>query len=360
MICENKIGGQFDSLAQRVVYAYMVSYSMFKPVHDCEVSEEAQKQMHSFLSEALCNIYNNPTLIDLEIELDDFFNGEAYKDKPDLNEAMKKLEKKFLSFFGYLFELGDAGTVKENKLHILKTNKKVTKSKLVQLEQIGLKYELTNEETIIYSEIYPRLCSGWKLLCNACKQAEGRDNINNPVVSQGLTRLMFMRGVFNKEHISWTSLYGNLEHSGTYLKELEDYFINKEYRNQFIDASFSLQKSYANKLIGAFNIRFNWRSKNQLEYSIVVPGFRMLMNHFNEMNEELKELVFVRTGTCSNCGYCTQTDKTGKRKSVAVHIEYHEEIVDKCPLYPYLVWNRLDEKTVSVIKDLFAFAENAI
>jgi C4-type Zn-finger protein len=34
------------------------------------------------------------------------------------------------------------------------------------------------------------------------------------------------------------------------------------------------------------------------------------------MNEELKELVFTRTGVCKNCGYCTQTDKTGKRKPV--------------------------------------------
>lgn len=357
MICENKIGKQFDSLAQRVVYMYMVSYSKFRPIHDDEVSEEAQKQMHSFLSDVLCNIYNNPTLIDLEIELDDFYNGEAFKDKPDLNETMKKLEKKFLSFFGYLFELGDVGAIKDNKLHILKANKKIAKSKLVQLEKIGLKYELTSEATIIYNEIYPRLFSGWKYLCNVCKKAEGKDNIINPVIGQSLTRLMFMRCIFDKGHISWTSLYGDLEQSGPFLKELEDYFMNKEYRNQFFDASFSLHKTYASKQVGAFNIRFNWHSKNQLEYSIVVPGFRLLMNHFNEMNEELKELIFARTGNCRNCGYCTQTDKTGKRKLVAIHIEYHEEIVDKCPLYPYLVWNELNENTVSVIKDLFTFAE---
>lgn len=360
MIYEYKIGEQFDYLAQRVVYAYMVSYTKFQPIYDDEASEEAQKQIHSFFNEVLYNIYNNPTLIDLDTASDDFYNGEAYKDKPELNEAMKKLEKKFLSFFGYLFELGDVGTVIENKLHILKTNKKITKSKLVQLKQIGLKYELTKEATIIYNEIYPKLFSGWKLLCNVCKQAEGKDNIINPVIAQSLTRLMFMRCIFDKGHISWTSLYGDLEQSGPFLKELEDFFINNEYSNKFFDASFSLQKTYANKQVGAFNIKFNWRSKNQLEYSIVVPGFRLLMNHFDEMNEELKELILARTGNCRNCGYCTQTDKTGKRKPVAVQIEYHEEIVDKCPLYPYLAWNKLNENTVSIIKDLFTYAVKTI
>lgn len=44
MICENKIGEQFDYLAQRVVYVYMVSYSKFQPIYDDEVSEEAQNK----------------------------------------------------------------------------------------------------------------------------------------------------------------------------------------------------------------------------------------------------------------------------------------------------------------------------
>lgn len=78
------------------------------------------------------------------------------------------------------------------------------------------------------------------------------------------------------------------------------------------------------------------------------------------MNDELKELIFSRTGCCRNCGYCTQTDKTGKRKSVTVQLEYNGEKFNKCPLYPSLAWDKLNKKTVSIIKDLFCFAENTI
>lgn len=357
MDCKNKIGGSFNSLAQRLVYMYIATYPKFIPANTDEV--EAQKQTHSFLGETLSKIYENPAIIDLPMEQDDCFNGEPHKDKPELYKTMRNLEKKFLGFFDYIYELGCIGTVKDNKLHILKSDKKILKNKLIQLGQFDLEYEVTNESTIIYSKKYPDLCSGLKFLSGICKLTQNRD-IDNPVTKQSITRLMFMHCIFDKKNVSFADFYGGFTQSGGYLEKLEKYFLDKGYSYDINDGGFNLHRIYPDKSEGSFNTGLDWRNNYQIRYSIGVPDFRILMNHFREMDDELKQFFFSRTNVCTGCGYCTQTDKTGKRKPLSVQIEFNGEIADKCPLYPNLGWASLDGNTLSLIKKIYAFAEETL
>ena len=129
------------------------------------------------------------------------------------------------------------------------------------------------------------------------------------------------------------------------------------WKNTYHDAGFRLQKAYPNKQSGAFVVRFGWRRKKQLEYAVDVPSLKVLMEHFDEMDDELKGLIFSRTNTCNTCGYCAQT---GKREIVAVQLTYNGETLNKCPSYPGFVWGSLDEKTVGLIKKLYKFAEDIL
>jgi hypothetical protein len=233
----------------------------------------------------------------------------------------------------------------------------------MQLEKFGLTGEAESDAVIIYSNDYPELCSGLKFLSTVCRTAENRD-IDDPVIKQSITRLMFMHCIFDKKYISFVNIYGDFRH-GSFaqsdkLEELEDYFKSKGFSNEFYDADFRLHKIYPDKQEGSFNVKFDRLSENrlQLNFNIGVPGFRLLMNHFDEMDDELKEFVLSRTKNCDGCGYCTQTDKTGKRKPLTVGLEHKGEAFNKCPLYPALSWNSLDEKAISEIKKLYAFAED--
>lgn len=353
MKCENKVGKEFDSLSQRLVYSYMISYSKFIQANIDEITVEAQKQTHSFIGSLLYKIYNNPALIGLSLEKDDCFHAEAFKDRPELAKSMKNLEKKFLGFFDFIFELGVVGELKDNTLYIPNTKMKIQKNKLTILDKINLKNEMKSDGTIIYSVEYPELCSGWKFLSKICKLIDGRD-IPNRITKQCMAREMFMKCLFDLNNISLDRLYGDLEQSGVYLKELEDYFISNGYEN---NVYFALRKVYPNKQDGSFFISFDWRRKNQLTYCIDVPSLAVLMEHFNEMNHELQKLIFIRTNTCNLCGYCAQT---GKRKIVAVQLKNNGETINKCPYYPNFGWDSLNEQTASTIKNFCNFFDDIL
>ena len=75
MKCENRIGKRFCNLAQRIIYAYKCTYPDFIPVKHSKVSKESQKQMHDFLCDTICSIYDDPTIISLKIEPDDYYGN---------------------------------------------------------------------------------------------------------------------------------------------------------------------------------------------------------------------------------------------------------------------------------------------
>ena len=356
MIFENKIGALFNSIAQRLVYSYIASYSKFTPVNLNEASVESQKQTHIFLFETLTKIYDNPVIIGLPLDEDDCFDGEMYKDKPDLYLTMKKTEKSFLGFFNLLFQLGIYGEVLNNKLIVPKAQKSLAKNKLILLENIGLKYDITSDGVLLYSDKYPDFIPSFKYLCMAVNFVDGKD-IAKAVIGQGRARLLFMRCIFDINTISFDKLYGDLEQSGSYLKELEETLLTRGFKNIFYDASFSLHKEYPNKQDGSLTVIFNWNRKNQLVYDVDIPNLKIILEHFDEFDNELQEVIFNRTNNCSLCGYCT---KTGKKEIVAVPIEKNGVTINKCPYYPYFKWRQLNESAVTVIKKLFDIADKIL
>ena len=353
---ENKVGKDFDNLSQRLIYSYIVSYSKFIPADTDKITVEAQKQTHEFFGKALCKVYENPAIIGLPLDKDDYFDWEMFKDKPELARKMKSLEKKYLEFFNFLFDIGNIGILKENKLYISNSAMKLQKSKLTQLERIGLKSEVISDGAFMYSGEYPELCSGFKFLVNICKSAYGKDT-KNSIQGCSLKNLMFTHCIFDEKHISWTNLYGDLEQNGAYLKETEEYFISKGYKNIYFDNSFRLHKAYPNKQDGSFSVMFGWRRKNQLTYAFDLPSVRILMEHFDEMDDELKGFAFSRLNNCNSCGYCTQT---GKREIVAMELNHNGETINKCPYYANFGSDHLDGKTISIIKKLYDFAEDVL
>jgi len=72
------------------------------------------------------------------------------------------------------------------------------------------------------------------------------------------------------------------------------------------------------------------------------------------------ELCYTRTKVCDNCGYCTQTDKSGKRLKLALPLKYPGGVTSKCPLWPWFTWNELDKGSIEKIKKLFLFAEEKL
>lgn len=349
MEVDSKIKKNFDSLPQRIIYAYMCTYPDCITVEDDKVSEKSQKHMHSFLHNAICSIYNNPSLINLEVEPDDFFeNWEMCNRRPELIDSMRKIEKTLFDFYLYLYKLGEIGEVKDNRLYVSKEKLKILQKRRIQLEQFGLLSETDKDSAIFYSEKYPELFPAWKLLYNIKLDSSKHE----------IARFLYC--MYDIKQYNAVHLFGDITENRELIGELEDYFRNKEYQCSFNEHGITWERDYPDKQRGYMTLSFDWKRRDQMTYTFHVPSFRLLLNHFDIMDDELKNLAFSRTKKCDGCGYCTQTDKTGKRKPLVMLIEYNGQKVGKCPLYPNLTWRYIDKKEVKVIKKLYDFGETVL
>jgi hypothetical protein len=342
-----KVRKNFDSLAKRIIYAYKCTYPMCIPIEDGRASEISQRQMHGFLQEVICSIYNNPSLINLQEENDDFFEDWMLcNSKPELIDKMRKIEKTLFDFYSYLYKLGECGEVKDSKLYVSKDKMKFVKKRLLLLEQFDLFSERNETSTIFYSKKYPDLFPAWKLLCDN-KQSSRKGEIVRFIYC------MYDILKYNAEH-----LFGNIANDSTLIKDLEDFFSNKGFNRSFDELGIHWEKEYPDKQKGKADFSFDWKKRNQMAFTFRVPNFRLVLNHFDGLINELKELTFSRTKNCDSCGYCTQMDKTGLRKPLVLNLEYKGNKLGKCPLFPNLTWRHIDKVEVERIKGLFDFADN--
>lgn len=341
-----KVVKDFDSLAHRLIYAYKCTFPRCIPIEDDRASESSQRQMHGFLQETIQSIYNDPSLVNLQLDKDEFYeNWSLNNSKPELDDKMRKIEKKLFDFYGYLYKLGECGEVKGNKLHVSKKNMKFVKKRLIQLEQLGLFSESDETSTIFYCRKYPELFPAWKLL-----------SVNKPNSPKGeIIRFIYCMYDISKYHAE--HLYGSIVDDSTLIKELERYFEDKGYCRRFDEFGIHWEKEYHKKQKGNADFSFQWKKRDQMSCSFRVPNFRLILNHFDEMNNEMKDLTFTRTKNCDGCGYCTQMDKTGKRMPLVLELEYNGIKLGKCPLFPNLTWRNIDKKEIERIKELFEFAE---
>lgn len=341
-----KVRKNFDSLAQRIIYTYKCTYPICIPIEDDRASVSSQRQMHGFLQDAINSIYNNPGLLNLQEETDDFYEVWMLNNsKPELDSKMRKIEKVLFDFYAYLYKLGECGEVKDHKLYVSRDNMKFVKKRLQQLEQFGLYSESNDTSTIFYCKKYPELFPAWKLLCNE-KQCSPKGEIARFIYC------IYDVSKYNAEH-----LFGNLVDDSTLIQELEQYLKEKGFHKTFDEFGIHWDKEYPDKQRGNAGFSFQWKKRDQMAFSFRVPNFRIALNHFDEMNQVLKELTFSRTKICDGCGYCTQMDKTGKRMPLTLDLEYNGKKLGKCPLFPNLTWRYIDKNEVKHIKELFDFTE---
>ncbi len=344
---ENKNGKSFDSLAKRVAYGYKSILPDFIPIEEVGVSEVSQRHMHGFLHDVISIIYENPAIINLPEVKDDFYeNWELLNSKAELIGTMRKTETALLDFYAYLYKLGKCGEVRDNKLYVSKDKMKFVKKRLIQLQNFGLMNESDADVTVFYCSKYPELFPAWKLLCKA-ELVSVRHDIGK-----------FIFCMYDISKYRAEQLFGNVTSSRAYIADLEGYFKDKGYSYSFDDYGIYWEKEYAEKKKGKADFFFDCKRRDQMTYAFHIPSFRQMLTYYNKMDSELKELTFSRAKKCDGCGYCTQTDKSGKRKPVAMTLEYNGQSSEKCPLWPNLTWKYIDEREVKIIKKLFEFYES--
>ncbi len=347
---ENKVGQPFVSLGKRIIYAHLATYPEFKYVPDCGASELSQKQMYDFLYESINTIYNDLTLINVVDEPDECYEyWECNNVKPELILRMQKIEKKFFDFYELFLEMGLYGNVMDNKLVISKSSMNITQKTKDKLLLFGLTCDDTKDSLVITHTSYQELFPAWKLHCSVPK--DGKIRTQNMMI--------FLYGRFGSKQYTAAEMFGRISNPEQ-ISILESYFLEKGYTVSNNEMSVVYEREYPKKQKAYMRIFFDWRKKNQMVFEFKVPQFSNVIKSYDKMDNDLKALAFYRTKNCDGCGYCIQTDKTGRRPRLALSLKLNEQTQSKCPLFPALVWFNADEEMISIVKKLFDFSEDTL
>lgn len=354
MRVENRLGQGFESLAKRILYSYVSTYPDFIPIED-SINRDSQLQMYHFMADTLLNLYENPDTLGITDVSDGYYeNWEMNNSKPLLIKSMEKIEYKFADFIEMLIKIGKFGEAYEDRFIIRTVNLKITKSTQAKLELLGIHCDQTKEESTLRIEKYPNAFLAWKYYST-------HDDLAATKISRVIT---FIHGRYRGKKYKAMHFFNLFVDNMDIIKRLEDYLEKShfEYDNFDLNAKTRFAyvkwiKEYPKNDSASVRIFYDWRKKDQLKLEFRLPQFRIMMNLFDQMDTDLKHLVFPRLKNCDGCGYCTQTDKTGKRLRLALKLTSEDVTLSKCPLYPHLTWNYINETELATMIKLFEFSE---
>ncbi len=344
------IGQAYESLGNRIFASLLATYPPFKPVMNCGASELSQRQMYDFLYDSLNIINKDLSIINVKHEQDDCYQyHQLNNSKPELILKMQNITKNFLDFYNYLFKMGTLGEPMLDKLFIRKEDMRITKKTKDKLSFFGLECEENKDGYSFTHNRYKELFPAWKLHSSIPK--------DNKILSSQI--MAFLHGRFGSKQYSAAELFGGIC-SPESISELEKYFIEKGYVCDNNEMKVTYRKEYPKKQKAYMDIYYDWRRIKPLIFQFKAPHFSEIMKCYDTMDDELKSLVFNRTKICDGCGYCTQTDKTGKRPRLARKLKLNGDTRLKCPLFPSLVWGNPSESMIHIVRKLFDYSEKVL
>lgn len=373
----------YPSLSHRIAAGWAAAMPAFHPLSTSHAadeaktatplpSEESQRQFHAFLQQAAAGLSQHPEWLALPLLPDDGYEHfELLNRRPELNTAMHMIKCKINDFLYLLLKIGMTGETSENghALRIPKTSLKLMEKTKSRLAHIGLSVQSDETDLIIGSQAYPQMASAWHWLAvDAFRTAPQTGKKNEPP-------LRFVHALFDENHPYGPAFFRQHCAEEPGLLELLDWLEQQGYktfsnRDNRTTADWvkcygkkpePLKDAWAERSHAGFAIEYEWVKKRPVLYALRVPEFKKLLGHFSDMPPQVRSLVVRHTKHCDNCGYCTQTDKTGTRPKAFVAVE-HEGKHALCTMFPGFgyTWRELDEPLVSAFKDFLLFIDTTL
>jgi hypothetical protein len=361
---------EFRSLAQRIANGWVETIPNFVPVSSIPVPEASQQQFHAFLRGVGGAVRDHPDWLGLPIQPDDGYEyRELQNHRPELIKAMRKTKGKLDNFVTLLLQVGLCGVVDGQRLHIRKDDMNLTANTRARLARFGLTLEAGKTETAITCDAFPEMFPAWIWIAvEAARTAPTTGKKNVPPIR-------FSRCLYSETHPYARDLLIRLACDSTGLPVLADFLekegyalvcnrdneITVDWVKSYGKADEPLKASWAERTHGGLSIEYDWIRKSPLLFALRIPEFKTLVQHFDTMPNQTQDFMVRHTKHCDNCGYCTQTDKTGKRKPAFLTVE-HNGRHDLCLMFPGFgyTWQKLDDSLALDIRAFLAFADDTL
>ncbi|HOU16173.1 MAG TPA: hypothetical protein PKZ84_23975 [Anaerolineae bacterium] len=360
----------FDNLAQRVVNGWIATMPDFVPVSSIPVSETAQRQFSAFLRGVAQTVQNHPEYLGLPIQPDDAYEfGELQNRRPELIDTMKRMKRKVDDFVTLLLKMGVAGVVEGQTLRVPKADVNLNATLRARLAHFGLTAEAGKTETDITCDAFPEMFPAWVwLAADAVRTAPSAGPAHVPPVR--FSRCLYSESYPYTKDILFRladdcpglpALVDFLEKEGYTLVCNRDNQINVDWVKSYGKADEPLKGWWGERTHGGLAFEYDWIRKNPLLFGLRIPEFKTLLQHFDAMPEQVKAFVVQHTKHCDTCGYCTQTDKTGKRPRAFMTVEYNGQHA-LCTMFPGFgyTWQNLDETVAADIQAFLTFTDEVL
>ncbi len=320
----------YPTLEQRMAHAYLDMFPSFVPLKDGPVSIQSQEQFYSFMKGVYQTIYTAPEQFFKNINEDDAFpnrfNRASYG-KPKLNGIMKKDLKEIDELLALLFSLGQNSTVEDGKL-ILSEAAVIKKKHLIVLPKLGLVLDGDTLSCPAFEGLFP----AWLWL----------------VTRENASVTTFSRAMLDPEYPYMQEIYATLFGSEKAFAALVQHLEERGYRRldirrgpytlDYVKRCVEKDVPVGTPMHGDpyhYGVSADYRPDAAIPQYLVLRILEMkdILLNFAVLPENLKEFVIQHAKKCDDCGYCTQTDKTGKRQPLHITVNHNGEYTI-CPLYP--------------------------
>jgi hypothetical protein len=343
------------------------------------------------MTEVYKKLFDTPAIAGMVIEPDET-EDRPHKDRVCENwwhahleprKLMRKNQKILVEFFNSLELLGRIGELRDEKLFVSKVilkESKFNKPKILKLidalKALGVKIYEEIDSLTIWSDKYPSICNGWKLL--------------SEVSGANVEYDAFSRSVFNvPDDDIYDILFKHLEgETGKLIKkfitfiEANGFTLDRKICNvsriSFENLDIRFSKDYLNhdgktamKLL--FTCSYVFRDYNQLNFNFMSgkDPFILLHKRFDELSPNLQDFVVKYSGECDACGSCIVNKAVIQRKNPFSYItvDYKGRKANLCHVYKsldmYSGYQRnqkytLDEKFITDVMELYKFFEDNI
>lgn len=321
----------YANLEQRMAHSYVDMFPPFVPLTDGEVSIPSQEQFYRFMQNVYRRIFDSPELLFTKIFEDDAFprrfNKGSYG-KPTLYNHMKRDLKEIDELLSLLFSLGQNSTVDNGTLRTPAAVDIKKKHRNV-LPLLGLKLD----NTILSCDTVDNLFPAWKWMATRV----------------GATVLSFSRCMFDPDYPYmqdiYSTLFGNEKASEALLQHLQKRGYTRvemkrgPYTLDYVKRNVENDVPLGSPLHGDphhYGISAEYRPDVTIPQYLVlrILDMKNILLRFGRMSSSLQEFVVKHAKKCDECGYCTQTDKSGKRKPLCIDVFHKGEHRSICPLYP--------------------------
>ena len=329
----------YTSLEQRMAHNYFDLFPAFVPDVHAPVSEDEQRQFHQLMHDLYQLAFDEPLLFVTALHEDDVFPDFAPRSsygKPKLITDMKKFTKAVDALIQKMYLMGQSAEVK-----------------------------LSKREQVILSRLsvdVDQLPAAWVWMAT-------RENSN---------LISFKHCLFDAVYPYTSELYAKLLGESAF-KRLEQWMLERGYQRFDIhdttasDCKLSLSivnpKWSKDRPSGGFQYKVRHTGIAALHdhyarhpgtIGLCIPnGFKLFLEHFDSMDEALRQFVIECTKTCDGCRYCVQTDKTGSRPLAHIPVTFEGKTYALCPYFPgyWFCWTQLDDELVDKLTNMLAFMD---